>query len=64
MTTTLETRMASLTVDQLRDVLRGLAANPSDAAASVTTAGLARLARLVSEEAYCSFCDELYGAWG
>ena len=62
--TALETRIASLTVDQLRGVLRGLATNPGDEAARITTAALARLAKLIDEQAYCSFCDELYGAWG
>jgi len=62
--TTLETRIASLTADQLRDVLRALATNPGDEAARITTAGLARLAKMIDEQAYCSFCDERYGAWG
>ena len=52
--TALETRIASLTADQLCDVLRDLATNSGDEAARITTAGLS----------YCSFCDELYGAWG
>ena len=62
--TALEYKIASLTVAQLHDVLRGLATNPGDEAARITTAALARLAKLVDEQAYCSFCDELYGAWG
>jgi len=61
--TALETRIATLTVDQLRDVLRGIATDTRDEATTITIAGLARLAKLVSEDAYCSFCDELYGAW-
>jgi hypothetical protein len=61
--TALETRIASLTADQLRDVLRGIATDPRDEATTITIAGLARLAKLVSEDAYCAFCDELYGAW-
>ena len=61
--TALETRIASLTADQLRDVLRGIATDTRDEATTITIAGLARLAKLVGEDAYCAFCDELYGAW-
>jgi hypothetical protein len=62
--TALENRIASLTTDQLVDVLRSLATNTGDEAARITTAGLARLYQQWSEDRYVALCDELYGAWG
>jgi hypothetical protein len=60
----LETKMASLTVDEVVAVLRGIATDCSDEAAAITTVGLSRLYRSCNEDFYCSLCDELYGAWG
>lgn len=60
----LETRIEQLTDEQLVAVLRGLATDPSDEAALITTAGLSRLYRSWPEAAYVALCDELYGAWG
>jgi hypothetical protein len=62
--TALENRIASLTTDQLVDVLRSLATDTGDEAARITTAGLARLYQQWSEDRYVALCDELYGAWG
>ena len=60
----LETRVAAMTIAETIAALRGLATDPSDEAARVTTACLARLYRTIPEAEYCKLCDELYGAWG